>query len=153
MKVQDSDLAAREAHYHATCRRDYTREAHYHATCQRDYTREVDRHQQTIKDTKTIEEQASNKTIQTLFSVHCSVCYGQNRLEIKRLQRYGKIMKLEHSRHLLCRGKQVIGVNKMCQHTLSLLNSHNATMQRCIDNAHRKSQLSEIMRQVPKPVP
>jgi len=37
--------------------------AHYHATCRRDYTREDDRHQETIKDTKTIEEQASNKTI------------------------------------------------------------------------------------------
>ena len=49
LKVQDTDLAAREAHYHATCRRDYTRED--------------DRHQETIKDTKTTEEQASNKTI------------------------------------------------------------------------------------------
>ena len=49
LKVQDTDLAAREAHYHATCRRDYTRED--------------DRHQETIKDTKSIEEQASNKTI------------------------------------------------------------------------------------------
>ena len=29
----------------------------------------------------------SNKTILTLFSVHRSVCYGQNRLEIKRLPR------------------------------------------------------------------
>ena len=48
LKVQDTDLAAREAHYHATCRRDYTRED--------------DRHKETIKDTKTIEEQASNKT-------------------------------------------------------------------------------------------
>ena len=38
-------------------------EAHYHATCRRDYTREDDRHQETIKDTKTTEEQASNKTI------------------------------------------------------------------------------------------
>ena len=38
-------------------------------------------------DTKTIEEQASNKTILTLFSVHRPVCYGQNRLEIKRLPR------------------------------------------------------------------
>ena len=73
LKVQDTDLAAREAHYHATCRRDYTRED--------------GRHQETIKDTKTIEEQASNKTIKTLFSVHRSVCYGQNRLEIKRLSR------------------------------------------------------------------
>ena len=62
-------------------------EAHYHATCRRDYTREDDRHQETIKDTKTIEEQASNKTIWTLFSVHRSVCYGQNCLEIKRLPR------------------------------------------------------------------
>ena len=46
LKVQDTDLAAREAHYHATCRRDYTRED--------------DRHQETIKDTKPIEGQASN---------------------------------------------------------------------------------------------
>ena len=38
LKVQDTDLAAREADYHATCRRDYTRED--------------DRHQETI--TKTI---------------------------------------------------------------------------------------------------
>ena len=72
LKVQDTDLAAREARYHATCRRDYTRED--------------DRHQETIKDTKTIEEQASNKTI-IIFSVHRSVCYGQNHLEIKRLPR------------------------------------------------------------------
>ena len=49
LKVQDIDLAAREAHYHATCRRDYTRED--------------ERHKKTIQDTKTIEEQASNKTI------------------------------------------------------------------------------------------
>ena len=49
LKVQGTDMAAREAHYHATCRRDYTRED--------------DRHQEIIKDTKTIEEQASNKTI------------------------------------------------------------------------------------------
>ena len=49
LKVQDTDLAAREAHYHVTCRRDYSRED--------------DRHQETIKGTKTIEEQASNKTI------------------------------------------------------------------------------------------
>ena len=38
LKVQDTDLAAREADYHATCRRDCTRED--------------DRHQETI--TKTI---------------------------------------------------------------------------------------------------
>ena len=49
LKVQDTDLAAREAHYHATCRKGYTRED--------------DRHQETIKETKTIEKQASNKTI------------------------------------------------------------------------------------------
>ena len=55
LKVQATDLAAREAHYHATCRRDYTRED--------------DRHQETIKDTKTIEEQASNKTIHFLYIV------------------------------------------------------------------------------------
>ena len=47
--LKAQDLAAREAHYHATCRRDYTRED--------------DRHQETIKDTKTIEEQASSMTI------------------------------------------------------------------------------------------
>ena len=39
----------------------------------------------------------------------------------------------------------MIAVNKMCQHTSSLLNSHNATMQRCIDNAHRKGQLSSTL--------
>ena len=33
----------------------------------------------------------------------------------------------------------------MCQHTSSLLNSHNATMQRCIDNAHRKGQISSTL--------
>ena len=73
LKVQNTDFAVREAHYHATC--------------QRDYTREDDRHQETIKNTKTIEEQASNKTMYKLCSVHHSVCYGQNRLEIKRLAR------------------------------------------------------------------
>ena len=36
-------------------------------------------------------------------------------------------------------------VNKMCQHIVSLLNSHNATMQRCIDNAHRKGQFSSTL--------
>ena len=55
LKVQDTDLAAREAHYHATC--------------WRDYTQEDDRHQETIKDTKTIEEQASNKTIYFQYTV------------------------------------------------------------------------------------
>ena len=33
----------------------------------------------------------------------------------------------------------------MCQHIVSLLNSHNATMQRCIDNAHRKGQFSSTL--------
>ena len=33
----------------------------------------------------------------------------------------------------------------MCQHTSSLLNSQNATMQRCLDNAHRKGQLSSTL--------
>ena len=70
--MQGTDLAAREAHYHVTCRRDYTRED--------------DRHQEIIKDTKTIEEQASNN-LDHIFSVHRSVCYAQNRLEIKRLPR------------------------------------------------------------------
>ena len=46
--MQDTDLAAREADYHSTGRRDYTRK--------------YDRHQETTKDTKTIEDQVSNKT-------------------------------------------------------------------------------------------
>ena len=54
-------------------------------------------------------------------------------------------MKLEHSMHILYIGKKVIDVNKMCQHTSSLLNSHNATMLRCIDNAHRNGQLSSTL--------
>ena len=58
LKMQDTDLAARDVHYHATC--------------WRDYTREDDRQQETKKDTKTFEEQASNKTI-NIFSVHHSV--------------------------------------------------------------------------------
>ena len=62
LKVQDTDLAAREAHYHATCRRDYTRED--------------DRHQKTTKDTKTIEEQASSKTIYFQYIVQ----YGMRRI-------------------------------------------------------------------------
>ena len=56
------------------------------------------------KPSKTLKPLKS-KTILTLFSVHRPVCYGQNRLEIKRLPREGRIMKLEHSMHLLCRGK------------------------------------------------
>ena len=47
--MQDTELAAWEAHYHSTC--------------PRDYTQEDDRHQEPTKDTKTIEEQASNKNI------------------------------------------------------------------------------------------
>ena len=39
----------------------------------------------------------------------------------------------------------MIDVNKMCQHTSSLLNSHNATMQRCINNSHQKGQLSNTL--------
>ena len=62
LKVQDTDLAAREAHYHATCRRDYTRED--------------DRHQETIKDPKTIEEQASNQTI--IFSTSFSMLWAES---------------------------------------------------------------------------
>ena len=49
LKVQNTDLAAREAHYQATY--------------WRDYSREDGRHQEAIKGTKTTEEQASNKTI------------------------------------------------------------------------------------------
>ena len=84
------DLNTRKQHVEnisQMCVKNSWGEAHYHATCQRDYTRGDDRHQETIKDTKTIEEQASNKTILTLFSVHRSVCYRQNRLEVKRLPR------------------------------------------------------------------
>ena len=55
LKVHDTDLAAREAYYHATCRRDYTRED--------------DRHQETIKNTKTIEELASNQIIYVQYTV------------------------------------------------------------------------------------
>ena len=55
LKVQNTDLAAREAHYHAACRRDHTRED--------------DRHQEAIKDTKTIEEQPSNKTMHFQYIV------------------------------------------------------------------------------------
>ena len=71
LKVQDTDLAAREADYHSTGRRDYTRK--------------YDRHQETTKDTKTIEDQVSNKTTYIfstsdsstrphIFSVHRTVC-------------------------------------------------------------------------------
>ena len=48
--MQDTDFAAREAHYQASCRRDYIQED--------------GRHQETIKDTNTIEEQAAHKTFQ-----------------------------------------------------------------------------------------
>ena len=33
----------------------------------------------------------------------------------------------------------------MSQHTLFVLNGHNATMQRCSDHAHRKGQLSSTL--------
>ena len=62
LKVQNTDLAAREAHYHATCRRDYIPED--------------DRHQETIKDTKTIEKQASKKTI--IFSTSVSMLWAES---------------------------------------------------------------------------
>ena len=52
-------------------------------------------------------------------------------------------MKLEHSTHLLCR--EVIDVNKMYQHTSFLLNSHNGTMQKCMNNSHQKGQLSSTL--------
>ena len=64
LKVQDTDLAAREAHYHATCRRDYTRED--------------DKHQETIKDTKTIEEQATARPYKHYFQ--CIVQYAMGRI-------------------------------------------------------------------------
>ena len=55
-------------------------EAHYHATCRRDYTLEDDRHQETIKDTKTIEDQASNKTIiiNNIFSTSFSMLWAES---------------------------------------------------------------------------
>ena len=39
----------------------------------------------------------------------------------------------------------MIDVNKMCQDTSSLLNSHNGTMQRCINNSHQTGQLSSTL--------
>ena len=46
----------------------------YQATCQRDYIPEDDRHQETIKVTKTIEEQASNKTIYFQYIIQYVMC-------------------------------------------------------------------------------
>ena len=60
------DLNTRKQHVEnisQMCVKNSWGEAHYHATCRRGYTREDDRHQETIKDTKTIEEQTSNKII------------------------------------------------------------------------------------------
>ena len=54
------DLNTRKQHVEnisQMCVKNSWGEAHYHATCRRDYTREDDRHQETVKDTKTIEEQ------------------------------------------------------------------------------------------------
>ena len=39
----------------------------------------------------------------------------------------------------------MIDVNKMYQHTSSLLYSRNATMQRCMNNSHEKGQLSNTL--------
>ena len=55
------------------------------------------------------------------------------------------MIKLEHSTHLFREDKLVIDVNKMCQHISSLLNSCNATLQRCNNNAHQKGQLSDTL--------
>ena len=52
LKVQDTDLAACEAHYHPTCRRDYSRGD--------------DRHQETIKDAKN----------------HCRASFQQDHIKI-----------------------------------------------------------------------
>ena len=61
------DLNTRKQHVEnisQMCVKNSRGEAHYNATCRRDsYIREDDRHEETIKDTKTIEDQASNKTI------------------------------------------------------------------------------------------
>ena len=59
----NSWLCQRSSHQKTKSTHVSAREARYHATCRRDYTREDDRHQETIKDTEIIEEQASNKTI------------------------------------------------------------------------------------------
>ena len=42
-------------------------EAHYHATCRRDYTREDDRHQETIKDTKTLRSKLPTRPYKHYF--------------------------------------------------------------------------------------
>ena len=111
LKVHDTDLAAREAHYHATCRRDYTRED--------------DRYQQTIKDTQTIEELASNQIIYVQYTVQYVMGNSFRDKEITTLR---KNYETEHSMHLLCRVK----LSTKCVNT----------PQRCINNAHQKGQLS-----------
>ena len=76
LKVQDTDLA--------------TQEAHYHATCQRDYTREDDRHQETIKDTKTIEELRASfqqDHIKIIFSTSFSMLWAESFREITTLRK------------------------------------------------------------------
>ena len=65
LKVQDTDLAAREAHYHATGRRDHTRED--------------DRHQETIKDTKTIEESSFQQDhVNIIFNTSFSMLWAES---------------------------------------------------------------------------
>ena len=67
-KVHDTDLAARNAHCNASCRRDYTQDD--------------DRHHTTIKDANTIEEQALHKT--TSFSLLKAAAYRDERMTILR---------------------------------------------------------------------
>ena len=61
LKVQDTDLAAREAHYHASCRRDYTQED--------------DRRQETIRKTlKPLKSKLPTRpyVFSTSFSILCA---------------------------------------------------------------------------------
>ena len=68
LTVQDTDLAAREAHY---------KPAVGEIT--------LERMTDTRKPSKTLKPLKSKLPKRPLFSVHRLVCYGQNRLEIKRL--------------------------------------------------------------------
>ena len=48
-------------------------EAHYHATCRRDYTRQDDRYQETIKDTKTIMQRDIFSFLMFIDTSMCSI--------------------------------------------------------------------------------
>ena len=53
LKMQDTDLAVREAHYHASCRRDYTQED--------------DRHQETSKTLKPLKSKLPTRPCKEYF--------------------------------------------------------------------------------------